>query len=176
MGELPNPASLGDVLCFHASMDDPRGQPSPPVPIQLTLRQLCNPFEESLLQAVCGVHPLSTETTDPCDQSAPPCDGEDDPCGQPPPDKPPLTLRQWCTGTEESLLQAVCGVTPLTTSETYGPRGQTAPPAGDMVRVTPVVHLPPIRHPQPRVKGARVLKRASCMLSAVSLRFIRDCV
>ena len=115
LGELPYPASIGNVLCLYASMDDPWGQPSSPVPVQLTLRLMCNPSEERPLRFVCGVPPLPNGTNDPCGQSAPLCDGEDYPCGKPPPGEPPLTLRQGRTGTEERILHPVCGVTLLIT-------------------------------------------------------------
>ena len=130
-GAHPIPTETNNPCGQSAPPSDGEGYPCgmpPPDKSPLTLCQRWSGTEERPMWSVCGVTLLATsETNDPCGQSAPPSDVEGYPCGTPLPDKSQLTLCQRCSGTEERPMWSTCGVTPLHTSETYDPCGQTAP-------------------------------------------------
>ena len=130
------------------------------VPAQPILHRMCTLSKGSILHAVCGGTPLSSETCDPCGRTAQPSDGEGDACRHSPPNKPPSTLRRGCKGTEDNILHVGCGGTPPD-HMTCDPCGRTAS-AGDSCGHSPlepqIVHLgrhDPVDSPTPVARGLR---------------------
>ena len=125
LGELCSPAPSGNPCGCRALEGDPCGH-SPS----------CIGLARLPLDAVCGGTPLSPVACDPCGRTTQPSDGEGDACRHSPPDKPPVTLRHGCKGTEANILHVGCGGTPPD-QMTCDPCGRTAS-AGDSCSHSPL--------------------------------------